>query len=524
MTAETERSNTLGLQGFLRAVRRRLGLVILCALLTPGVALGLSLASEKKYTASASLLFREPAFDQQLFGTPLFAPRDAERQAATNEKLVSLDSVADGAARRIRRGLTGAEVRSKIETEAEGQADILAVKATDTDPRFAATLANAFAREYIVLRRDADRAKVRQALRLVEESANRLTSAERGTQRGRLLRERAEQLKTIAALQTGNAELAQPARVPSSPASPKPIRNTALGALFGLLLGLGLALLLDRLDRRVRDPKEVEEVFQRPILATVPESRELVVGGPHAVDRPVPEAEAFRMLRANLRYFDVDREVRSVLLTSAAPGDGKTTVAWNLACAVAGPQSRVLLIEADLRHPSMATAIGARGTQGLSTALIGQAELMEVVQEVPVPGSQNGASLNTVDVLFAGPLPPNPTELLESDRMRDLLKVAQRDYDVVVLDTPPTSVVSDAIPLLRQVDGVIVVGRLGRSTRDSVVRLSEQLRNLEAPVLGVVVNSIRREHDAYGYGYGYGYGADDQADASADPQATRKSR
>jgi polysaccharide biosynthesis transport protein len=507
--AESERAGLTNPRTYLRGIRRRIGLVALCVLMTPAAVLAVALASEKKYTASASLLFRDAGFDQQLFGAPLFIPGDAERRAATNEKLVSLGVVADRTARRVGGGLTGGEVSSKVETKAEGKSDILSVVATDADPRRAAGLANAFAREYIAVRRKADREKVRQARELVSRSVERLSPSERKSQRGRLLQEREQQLETIGALQTGNAELAQRASIPTAPSSPKPVRDAALAAGLGLVLGIGLALLFERLDRRMRDPKEVEAAFDRPILATIPETRALAQG-PYVTDLHSGEGEAFRMLNASLRYFNIDREVRTVLVTSPAPGDGKTTVAWNLASAAASPENRVLLIEADLRHPGMASFIGAAPPNGLSSVLSGQAELHEAVQQVPVPEQQNGALRRTVDVLFAGPLPPNPAELLESDRMRDLLETAQRTYDLVIVDTPPTSVVSDAIPLLNQVGGVIVVGRLGKSTRDSVARLNEQLQNLRAPTLGVVVNSIHQEHDAYGYGYGYG-GRDEAA-------------
>jgi capsular exopolysaccharide synthesis family protein len=263
----------------------------------------------------------------------------------------------------------------------------------------------------------------------------------------------------------------------------------------------------------VRDPKEIEEMFGRPILGAIPQTRglELPEAGPAVLDPPA--AEAFRMLRANLRYFNIDRDVQSVLVTSAAPADGKTTVAWNLATTAAGAGESVLLVEADLRHPRLASRLGLLGSPGLSTVLAGQAELDEVVQEMPVGDRAGGGGVRTLEVVLAGPLPPNPSDLLESDRMRQVLAAAERRYDLVVVDTPPTSIVSDAIPIIEQVGGVIVVGRLAKTTREGAMHLRNQLRNLDAQVLGVVVNGIGSEpggYDGYGYAYGYGYGPTDQ--------------
>jgi polysaccharide biosynthesis transport protein len=213
-----------------------------------------------------------------------------------------------------------------------------------------------------------------------------------------------------------------------------------------------------------------------------------------------------------------------VLVTSAAPGDGKSTVASNLAAAAATTGNRVLLIEVDLRHPSLARALRIRNSPGLTHVLARDARIEDVIQRVAVlPKELDPRSTKTMDVVVSGPLPPNPTDLVESDRMREIIEAAEREYDLVVIDTPPTAVVPDAIPLVQHVKGVIVVGRLGKSTRDSVMHLKRQLDNLDAPVLGVVVNSLSTRTGGYGYGYGYGYEPDpEQVETSladAEPDA-----
>jgi succinoglycan biosynthesis transport protein ExoP len=490
----------IDLRGILRVVRRRLGIIALCALLVPAVALVLSLVQEKEYTATATLLFRDPQLDQKLFGSSFVDDTgDAQREAATNLKLVSLDVVAARTARALGDGFTEGEVSNSVETSSEGQADVVTIEATHPEPRLAARLANTFAEEYISFRRRADRAKITEAKRLVERQINQLSPEEQGTPSARSLRQRLQELQIVTALQTGNAEQVEVAETPTAPTSPRPMRNTAVGAVLGLLLGFAAAFLLERLDRRIRDPEELPEIFGRPELASIPEVAEL-----GSTDEPLPPeaSEPFRMLRANLRYFNVDKQVRSVLITSSQPGDGKSTVAWNLAVASASAGIPTLLIEADLRRPSFAQWTRSGVRVGLSGLLSHQGDLDDAVQTLAVGVRPGGARSHTLDVILSGPLPPNPDELIDSSRMRELIDEAQLRYQLVVVDTPPTSAVSDAIPLMNAVSGVIVVGRLGRTTRDSAAQLAHQLQNLEARILGVVVNGARRRRTGYGYGYG----------------------
>jgi polysaccharide biosynthesis transport protein len=502
-----DRSEDAGLElrSLLRVLRRRFGVVLLSAAVLTGAALALSLLQDDRYTAEATLLFRDPQLDQKLFGSSLVQDStDDARKAATNLELVSQDVVAERTARALGPRFTKKDVQDAVHISAKAQADVASIEATDRQPATAARIANTFAQEYIRFRRNADRAKVAEAQDLVQRQLSSLPPAERNTPSARSLRQRLQELEILTSLQTGNAEQIQVAQRPDEPSSPKPLRNTALGLALGLLLGIAMAFVADRFDRRLRDPSEVSDVFGRPILATVPATTELVNPA-----RPLPPAaaEAFRMLRANLRYYNVDQTVRSVLVTSPQPGDGKSTVAWNLASAAASGGARTLLLEADLRRPSLGRWMHEAPRVGLSGLLSHQGDLQDVVTTVSF-GEGNGAGpTHEIDVIFAGPIPPNPDELIESDRMRDIIETAERDYDLVVIDTPPTSVVSDAIPLIKEVSGVLVVARVGRTTRDSATHLAHQLQNLNARVLGVVVNHLRQRRHGYGYTYAYGYEA-----------------
>jgi polysaccharide biosynthesis transport protein len=208
------------------------------------------------------------------------------------------------------------------------------------------------------------------------------------------------------------------------------------------------------------------------------------------------------------RIFNVDRDLRTGVIASVAPGDGKTTIARRLAEAAARSGSRVLLLEVDLRHPTLARQLDIQSGPGLADVLIGVVPMDEATQPVDLeapPGS--GAKGRTLDVLAAGAvLPPNPAELLESHAMEAVLERARSAYDLVVIDTPPLTAVSDAFPLLRKVDGVVIVGWVGRSRRDAAERLHQILAGSGAPLLGVVANGSK----PVGAG-AYAYARDDKS-------------
>jgi capsular exopolysaccharide synthesis family protein len=508
-----DRSRPSDLSRVLTVFRRRAVLIIACIVVAGGAALLVSELQTKEYSASASLLFRNPGFAEDLFGTTSAAsiPTDASREAATNQKLVGLDIVGTRAAKYLP-GLSPEEVSEMVSVSSEGEADVVSVTATSPDPAQAKVVANTFARQFISFRAGTDRSKLLEAKRLAEHGFNELSPEQKKGARGQALSRGVEKLGILASLQTGNAELVQPAELPTSPSSPKPLRNTLLGVVLGLLIGVGLAFLFEQLNRRLREPEEVEEAFQLPILAVVPESKAIMATNDGAGAPPLPfaENESFQMLRASLRYFNVDTEIQSVLIASNSAGAGKSTIAWNLA-RVAANSSRVVIVETDLRKPSLGRQHGLRMGPGLAALLTHQADLDEVLQSkqfVPaVNGNQPGGSEQSLDVIVAGPPPPNPAELLESKTMRDVHAQLRERYDLIVFDTAPVGVVSDAFSLLRQVDGVIAVARLGHSTRDHAEHLREQLERLEAPTLGVVANGVKaRRGGKYGYGYGGYYG------------------
>lgn len=311
---------------------------------------------------------------------------------------------------------------------------------------------------------------------------------------------------------TVKVTVVQPAQLDLTPVSPRWPRNVALGGLLGLVVGLALALLRARLDNTVKTNEDVQATVGTGLIGAVLEDPKL--REKHLVtdfDDHSVTSEEFRAIRTNLQFLNVDNPPKVIVVTSSAPGEGKSTLAVNLATALAQAGSRVTLVEADLRRPRVMRYMGLVSGAGLSNVLAGTADLGEVVQ----PWGDG-----KLQVLAAGPTPPNPSEILGSAQMRSLLQVLRETQDYVVIDTPPLLPVTDAAVLGVVADGCVITTRHGKTRREELAEAAATLARIDATLLGIVLNRVPQSASlARGYGYGYGYRADPGREAQPDARA-----
>lgn len=297
------------------------------------------------------------------------------------------------------------------------------------------------------------------------------------------------------------ATIVDPASYDPSQVSPQPVLNLAVAALIGLVLGAGVAIARDLLDNTVRSAADIEKALDSPVLAGIPFDAE-IPKHPLLIEagNRTPRVEAFRLLRTNLQFLNLDTRPRSLVITSALPGEGKTSTATNLAIALAQAGRRVLLVDGDLRRPKVAGLLGLERSVGLTTVLVGRSELQESIQKHTASG---------IYFLASGPVPPNPTEVLQSHAAQSLFDRLNQMFDMVVIDAPPLLPVSDAAIMGRDVDGVILVVRHGKTSREQLKQARLRLAQVDANLFGVAVNMTpRRGRGAYEYGYGYDYDAE----------------
>lgn len=319
-----------------------------------------------------------------------------------------------------------------------------------------------------------------------------------------------EESKLAEETQSSNVLVISEALRPSTPTFPKWGLNIAVGILVGLVMGAMLAFLRESLDETISTSIEVESLTKTPVIGIIPKFE------PSATSKPVkpdPEsgegkqqgsvmglrnseaAEAYRELRTTIQLSQAGSPPRKLLVTSPLPGDGKSTTCYNLAAGFALLNKRVLLLDADMRNPSLHKRTGIRPAKGLSSLLTSSADLASVV--LPVPGVEN------LFFVGAGPLPPNPAELLTAPPFEELIATALDQYDLVIIDSPPALMVSDSSIMSGSVDGVVVVACAGKSTRTALLRTLRNLRRHQAKVLGVVLNMVNTKSSEYYYAYGY---------------------
>ena len=434
------------LDEYLLALRKRWFVIAVLAVVGGALAWAYAQSITPAYRASASVFasVNEANSANELVQGSTFV----QNSVTSFGRLASMPAVLDPVIDELDLDTTAKALSSRVTANNPLNTVILEISTTDPDPDLAAAISNAVARQLAVTVQDlSPRTETGQ-------SAIELT-------------------------------LVAPAVAPAAPFEPNTRFLTASGIAAGAVLGVALALLLTVRDTRLRTVGDVERVGGLPILGTIIRTRSARTAYTTVRTMPgTPRAEAFRRLQVNLQYLETGHALRTVVVTSAMAGEGKTSTSVNLASAVAEKGVRVLLVDADLRKPAIAHALGLEGGAGLTTVLIGRARLDDVVQTWGMPN---------LHVLTAGDRPPNPSQLLDSPAMQKLLEDAAQAYDLVVIDAPPVLPVVDAALVARRSDGVLLVTRLRSTRRQHLRGALAALERVGATCLGVVATNAPDE-------------------------------
>jgi tyrosine-protein kinase len=445
---------------YLRILRK--GWPVVLAFVVVGVAIGvfLTVSTTKLYQANVQLFVATSGSDSatQLAQGNAFAQAQVQSYTslATDPRVTDPVVASQNAKQKVK--LSSTELAAKVSADAPQSKVLINLHVTDHDPARAATLANAVAKQF---------AKVVQTTSQTDPNGASVVKL----------------------------TVVHPAVTPSSPIKPSKVTNVGLGFVLGLLLGVGLVVLRDVLDNTVKGPQDFEEMGVA-VLGLVPYDKRTSKtpiafrGDPHS-----SRSEAYRQLRTNMQFVNVDNAPRVIAVTSALPGEGKTTTAINLAAALAEAGYKVCLIEADLRRPTIAKTLGLVADVGFTTALIGKTPVESVLQNA-------GRNLA---VLTCGPVPPNPSELLLSAQAKSIVQQLAAKVDFTIIDTAPLLPVADGAEVAALADATLVVHHSGKTTKDQVARSIESLAKVGERPVGVVLNMMTRSRGNSDYGYGYYY-------------------
>jgi polysaccharide biosynthesis transport protein len=503
------------LHEYVRVLGRRIHWFLAVVVLCVAVAFAVSAVQTKQYSATTQLLVQPASGNLPISGTQAtVSPTDVltELQLATSAPVDARATKKIGFAPSV----TDAEV---------GQTNVIAVTVTARSPVEAARAANTYANVFVSY----ERANANSALTVAEQqlqSQIKATDTQLQTLVGEknpsaqtaaavaalssqevALKDQLAELQVSGAESPGGIEVVSPAAVPKSPSSPRPVRDAVLALLLGLVLGAFAAFAVEYFDNKVYSKDQVERLAGGvPVLALIPQVKAWKQHGDPVliteVDPFSPATEAYRALRTSLQFAGHDGTLKTVLITSPSGSEGKTSTVANLAMVLAKAGERVVVVGCDLRRPRIGAFLGRSEVPGFTSVLVGQAELWKALQ--PVKNLSNLALLGT------GPIPPNPAELLGSEKAAEIFRLLANGCDTVLIDSPPLLPVADAQVLAAYADAVLMVVTVGQTTEGEVRRATELLVQVNARPVGIVLNKVtHRSGDsaeyALGYGYRYGY-------------------
>ncbi|MFN2506390.1 MAG: polysaccharide biosynthesis tyrosine autokinase [Acidimicrobiales bacterium] len=488
------------LRDYLRVLRRRKGLIALVLMLSVGLAVGASFLQTPLYEGRAQVLLQSRS-SESLFDANSGQRLDPTRALQTEIQVLKSRPVRAEVRRRV-------GTAPKVSASPVGQTDIIEVTAMDRVPKKAAEIANAYARAYIDFRRQQTvddllgaSNQIQRKMTGLQQEIDAASGAQRDAliQQHGLFKQKLDQLQVDTELKRGGAQLVADSAVPTSPVSPKPLRNVLLALILGFPLGIGLALFVEYLDDSVKTKEDVERVAPGVnVVGLIP-----VVGGwrdrgearvVSLAEPTSPVSEAYRSLRTSVQFLSLQRPIRSVLITSANAKEGKTTTLSNLGVALARSGLKVVIVCCDLRRPRVHDFFGLSNAVGFTSVLLGSTDLASAIQKVP--------DVDRLHLLASGPLPPNPSELLATRRTWELFASMQDQGFTVLIDAPPLLPVTDALVLARHVDTALLVAVAGATSRKELGRAIEMLRQVDAPLAGAVLNGVTSE-GSYGYDYQY---------------------
>lgn len=449
----------MNLREFITLIRRRWVTVLATASLVLLGVVVYTLAQTPLYQATTRLFVSNPvaASASDLYQ----GNRLSQERVLSYTQLITGETLADRTIERLNLNMTASTLRSHITAKSKPNTVLIEVSVLDESPLQARDIANALSDEFVVMARELE-------------------------------------TPSTGAPPDARVVIEQRAKVPTSPVIPKTTRNYAVGLFLGILLGIGLAVVRELLDNTVKDKDTVEELTGTGVAGLVPYDKNRRVDPAISFESDSSAtAEAYRKLRTNLQFLAVDNPPRLIVVTSSVPNEGKTTSSINIALALAEADHSVLLVDGDMRRPSVANYLELVGSSGFSTVLSGGAPLDEVLQPTRYP---------RLTVLGSGPIPPNPSELLGTMAARKALQEMKSKFDYVIVDSPPLLAVTDSAILAAESDGALVLVRAGSTKRDQLTHATEILRDVGAALLGTILTMVpTRGGGSYAHSYYYSH-------------------
>ena len=526
---EGQQSSTLDLRHYVQAVWRRKWLILQFVIVIPAIVLVVSLRQTKVYDATARVMVESQSSTvNAVAGQNLGDRPPDDRTVATLAGFVATPEIAQKVIAQLSLTTAPRELIKHVTSTPDTNANVVMITASDHSAARAAAIANAFSQQFVTWRQTSQQSALEAALTILNAQ---MAQVKQGSSAYLAMADKRSQLAVLKALTTGGVELGEAAQVPLSPASPKPVRNTLMAIVAALILGIGVAFLREALDVKIHTLEQLQEITQLPVIGTIAQLPKSY----HQSDKLVtlddprsPAAESYRFLRTNVGFMNFNHDVKSILVTSPLPSQGKSTTIANLAVVMLRGGLKVATVEGDLRRPALHRFFHVNNARGLTSVIAGQATVAEASHMLTfrdigasVTSSERGDgtleaagagsdALNVIErvvtnprsegtaardglqlqLLTSGPLPPNPGELVTSQQLADIIEGLKQTNDYVLVDAPPLFAVGDAAALAGRVDGVLVIINLESTTRDMIRQVEEFYARIPARKMGLVVTGV----------------------------------